>query len=227
MRDHASLADTEPVPEGNPKRRISYFKLHYFLSDLTEDKLLAQRLAIQTHTWIIGYYQSGHGLKVRKHKGHVIIAPAVTSKKAIGDLHRLARAKGDYAWAKAWHEMSRVARRAIVDASNGRVPRSRYDPDFLYVPLRADIDPLIDRAIQEARESAQKYTTAKPERDRAVVAILRVYRYLTGNRPTAKPAEAFVSKIESFYSELLPDGFEGWRSKATLQKLILASLSDH
>ena len=73
---------------------------------------------------------------------------------------------------------------------------------------------------------ARKYTTAKPERDRAVVAILRAYRYLTGKRPTAKPAEAFISKIEGFYSELLPEGFEGWRSKATLQKLIFASLSD-
>ena len=166
------------------------------------------------------------GLKVRKHKGHIIIEPAATSKKAVADLQRLARAKGDYAWAKAWHEMSRVAGKAIVDASDGIVPRSRNDPDFLFVPLRADIDPLIDRAIQAARESAQRYTTAKPERDRAVVAILRAYRYFTGKRPTAKPAEAFVSKIEGFYSELLPDGFEGWRSKATLQKLILASLSD-
>ena len=35
-----------------------------------------------------------------------------------------------------------------------------------------------------------------------------------------------MSKIEGFYSELLPEGFEGRRSKATLQKLILASLSD-
>ena len=122
--------------------------------------------------------------------------------------------------------MSRVAGKAIVDAADGIMPRARSDPDFLFVPLRADIDPLINRAIQIARESARKSTTAKPERDRAVVEILRAYRYLTGKRPTAKPAEAFVSKIEGFYCELLPDGFEGWRSKATLQKLIFSSLSD-
>jgi hypothetical protein len=227
MTDRAPLADTEPVPEGDPKRRIAYFKLHYFLSDLTEDKLLAKRLAIRIHTWIIHYYQSRRGLKVRKHKGHIVIESSPTSKKAVADLQRLARAKGDYAWAKAWHEMSRVAHRAIADVSDGIVLRYRDDPDFLFVPLRADIEPLIDRAIQAAREAARRYTTAKPERDRAVVDILRAYRYFTGKRPTAKPAEVFVSKIEVFYSELLPDGFEGWRSKATLQKLILESLSDH
>ena len=74
---------------------------------------------------------------------------------------------------------------------DGRVPRSRYDPDFLYVPLRADIDPLIDRAIEAARAMARRHTTAKPERDHAVVAILRAYRYLTVKRRTAKPAESF------------------------------------
>ena len=63
MTNPARLAETQPVFESDPKRRRPYFKLHYLFSELTEDKLLAQRLAIQAHTWIIGYYQSGRRLK--------------------------------------------------------------------------------------------------------------------------------------------------------------------
>ena len=226
MTNPAPRAKTKSVAELNLQRWNAYFELHHFLLESTDDKVLGKQLAIQIHSWIIQYYQSHRGLKVRKHKGHIIIEPAVSSKRAVANLQRLASARGNYAWAKAWHEKSRVAGKAIVDAADGIMPRYRSDPDFLFVPLRADIDPLIDRAIEIIRGSARRYTTAKPERDRAVVAILRAYRYLTGKRPTAKPAEAFLSKIEGFYSELLPEGFEGWRSKATLQKLILASLSD-
>ena len=211
---------TEPVFEADPKRRIPYFKLHEYLSSLSDDKLFAKGIAIQIHSWIIIYYKSRRTLKVRKEKGHVFIEPAAASKRAVADLKRLARAKGEYAWAKAWHEKSRVAGRAIVDAAEGIRPRYREHPDFLIVPVRADIDPLIERAIL----FAQKTTATKPERDRAIVAILRAYRHLTGKRPTRKPAEAFVSMIESFYSQLIPDGFEGWRSSDTFQKLILASL---
>ena len=132
---------------------------------------LANKGLLDIDSWIIEYYQSRRGLKVRKHKGHVIIEPVATSKKAVADLQRLASARGNYAWAKAWHEKSSVAGKAIVDAADGKMPRYRSDPDFLFVPLRADIDPLIDRAIQITRELARRYTTAKPERDRAVVAI--------------------------------------------------------
>ena len=217
---------TLPVFEGDPKRRIPYFKLHWHLLSLTDDKLYAKALAIQIHSWIMIYYGTRRTLKIHKLKGHVIIEPAAASKRAVADLERLARAKGSYAWAKAWWEKSPAAARAIVAAADGKIPRCRNHPDFLVVPVRADIDPLIGRAIGIVRKSARQSTTSKPERDRAVVAILRAYRYLTGKRPTSKPAGAFISRIESFYSKLLPDGFEGWRSKATLQKLISSSLVD-
>src|SRR5665213_3176444 len=114
---------SEPVPEGDPKRRIPYFKLRWHLLSLTDDKLYAKGLAIQVHTWIMMYYGSRRTLNVHKLKGQVIIEPAVASKKAVADLERLARARGDYAWSKAWCEKSPVASRAIVGAAEGKMPR--------------------------------------------------------------------------------------------------------
>jgi hypothetical protein len=216
------LRKTRPnsVSENNSQRWLSYSSLHRFLSSLTADKLFAERLTIQVHNWILMYHQSLRGLKVRKHKGHIIIEPSTASKKAAPDLQRLLRAKSSYAWAKAWHEQSPVSAAAIAAATDGRMPRHYEHPDFLFVPVRDDIVPLVDIAIKIVREKMRTSTTAKPERDRAVIAILRAYRYLTGKPLTAKPAEAFVSKVEDFYNDLLPRGFEGWRSRATLQKLI-------
>ena len=217
-----SCTDERPVFEADPKRRIPYFKLHEFLLSLSPNKLFAKGIAIQVHSWIMVYYKSRRALKVRKLKGHVIFEPALSSKRAVADLKRLGCAKGDYAWEKAWCEKSPLAGRAISKAAEGVRPRFRGHPDFLVVPKRRDIEPLIERAIKIAR----KTPIAKLERDRALVAILRAYRYLTEKAPTYKPAEAFVTRIEVFYSDLLPDGFEGWRSKATLQRLISASLVD-
>jgi hypothetical protein len=222
MNTLRSRADERPVFEADPKRKIPYFKLHEYLLSLTPNKLLAKGIAIQVHSWIMAYYKSRRTLKVRKLKGHVIIESATASKRAVADLERLKCAKGDYAWEKAWHEKSSLAGRAIVEAAEKVRPRYRGHPDFLVVPERRDIEPLVERAIEIAR----KVTTAKPERDRALIAILRAYRYLSGKAPTYKPAEAFITKIEEFYNDLLPEGFEGWRSKATLQKLISASLID-
>ncbi|MDB6146421.1 MAG: hypothetical protein JWO45_85 [Spartobacteria bacterium] len=212
----------KPIAGQDEKRRIPYFRLHAYFARFAADKLLSKSLALQVHWHILHYYGTQQGLSVRKIKGHVIIEHTAKSKQAVADLKRLASAKGEYAWSKAWWEKSPAAGRAIVEASNGRTPAYRSDPDFLLVPKRAEIDPLIERSIK----IAQRATTAKPERDRVVVAILRAYRYLKGKQPTPAPAKKFISDVEAFYGEILPGGFEGWRSPNAFKELIDASLMD-
>lgn len=212
--------NTDPVPETDPIRKAAYFRLHKFFNSITEDGHLAKHAAIRVHSWIVAYQSSLTVHKVRRANGRIIFSRGSSSKKAIAALQRLERAKSDYSWSKAWLEMPHPAKQAIFEAADGLTLTYRSDPDFLAIPERFSIIPLIPSAKKIARNNAQRSSTAKPERDRAVVEILIAFKFLNGKTPTAKPASRFIAQLEHLYLPLLPHGFRVLSSKATLQKLV-------
>ena len=155
------LLEQGRIPDGNQQREIPYFKLHYFLSGFTDDKQFAKGAGDKGPFVDRPILQiNRRTLKIRKNKGHVIIEPATSSKSPVADLRRLARAKGAYAWSKAWYELSPAAAKAILrPAGRGQDP---VPSRLLIVPLRADIDPLIDRAIPKSRKSARRSLLRSP-----------------------------------------------------------------
>ena len=157
-------------------------------------------------------------IEMRRDRNGIILRSRSTTKQVMPALERLKRTgkTGGYRWQKAWTEMPPSALGYIWQAA----------PDGFALPIGVAPKPkLILTLLPAAMGRARQATVSKGERDRAVLAILNAYKLATGEEPTAKPAEAFIARVENCYHGLLPNGFGVSRSKATLQKLIMKSRS--
>jgi hypothetical protein len=189
------------------------------------------------------YKKSVRTLKVRKKNGKIVIQSARSNMGATGALERLRTAKGEYARAKAFHELPARASTALFMAAEraGRLRDEsewRPHPDFLIVPDGDIVASLVPEAIQLANrkdpetKKSSSFTRMNPARDRAIEEMMRAYRHLHGGKkPPVKLFVPFLEGITACYQELLPEGFGGGvRSNhtydATFRKILKQSLSD-
>ena len=168
------------------------------------------------------YEASLRPLKMLRTRNGLVLKTEKASNAAIPSLERLQQhcAAGGYLWEKAWAEKTTAAWDAIVAAAPSDVVLQ-----IGSAPTPDQIKPFLQTAIRIARKPG--LTTAR--RDHAVVAILRVYSELYGQKPPSpknsqSATPAFIAKIEAAYQDLLPKGFGVSKSKGTMNRLIERSV---
>jgi hypothetical protein len=212
-------------------RKEARAELLSFLSHRTENKEVAAQCAAQIHGMVCAYERCRRRVIVRTKDGKLVREWQRLSSPlaAVEHLERLGRVRTGYKLTKAWAELPPIAMDALSTAAqrvtgkpvSKMMLRWPINRNFQTVPKWSDIMPLLPTAIEVARTFRRK----EIERDQAVIAILRGYRQLIGRPPTAKPAEAFIARVEGCYRDLLPrKGFNVASSKKTLQRLINASI---
>jgi hypothetical protein len=218
-------------------------KLYDFLSQ-TADNELAWTGAVKIHVRLMAYRRSLRTFKVRKKNNEIDIKFVRANRRAVAALERLRTAKGEYARAKAFHELPLPARQALfmaADRAGGLLwdeSEWRLHPDFLVVPDGNIVASLVPKAIDRASrkdpeiKKSSMFTSNNPNRDRAIEEMMRVYRHLHGNKkPPAKQFWRFLKSISACYQELIPEDFGGGiRSNntydATFTRILKQSLSD-
>ena len=211
-------------------RKKARAELLTFLSRWNADKKVAAQCTAQIHRMVCAYERSRRRVIVRTKDGKLVREWQRLSSPlaAVEHLERLGRVRAEYKLTKAWTELPPIAMDALSIAAQrvtGR-PLSKImlrwpiNRNFQTVPTWSEILPLLPTAIEVARTFGRK----EIERDQAVIAILRGYRQLFRRPPTAKPAKAFIARVEACYRDLLPrKGFNVSSSRKTLQRLINAA----
>lgn len=206
--------------------------LDEFLSTKSNDKKVVALWANQIHGRVCAYERSRRRVIVRTKRGKLIREwERLSSPLAVvPHLERLGRVRTEYKLAKAWTELPPIAMDALTIAAQevtGKPLRNLMlrwpiNRNFQKVPKWSDIEKLLPAALKNARTFKKR----EIERDEAVIAILQGYREIVRKPPTAKPAEAFIARVEDCYRDLLPPGgFKVSSSKTTLQRLINAAAS--
>jgi hypothetical protein len=196
-----------------------------WLSKKEFEKPLAAACAQIIHHAAIRYSQHNEANTTKLQKiSDCVIRSSQPSESAAICLRRLHRnlASSEYVWTKTWASMSPAAHEALALANPGQPV-----PLFGGTPPPRIIAPLLPNAIRFAGASNAK---AHDKRDELLVAILIVYRFLSGQEPpiSRSPNNAtlkFAKSVEAAYKDYLPNGFNiPWASHSTFERLKKRSL---